>query len=126
MGEAVSLMEFVKLLLSDDVERARFAADPDVTLSHHGLGDLSPADVHDAVLLVQDTLTVDWAQAYGSGAGGATTPMPPEPTTAPDPLDRWTSEDPDQVAEHVDAAPQHIVPDVDEALFDAPDLHFGH
>ena len=100
-------MEFVKLLLSDDVERARFAADPDVTLSHHGLGDLSPADVHDAVLLVQDTLTVDWAQAYGSGAGGS-------------------SEEPDQVAEHVDAAPQHIVPDVDEALFDAPDLHFGH
>ena len=56
-------MEFVKLLLSDDAERAHFAVDPGGTLSEHGLGDLSPADVHDAVVLVQDTLTVDWAQA---------------------------------------------------------------
>jgi hypothetical protein len=119
-------MEFVKLLLSDDVERARFAADPDGTLSHHGLGDLSPADVHDAVLLVQDTLTVDWAQAYGSGSGGTTTPTLPEPTPAPDPRDWWTAEQPDRVVEHDDAAAHHVVPDVDEALFDAPDLHFGH
>jgi hypothetical protein len=62
-------MEFVKLLFNSDDERARFAADPDTTLSHHGLSELSPADVHDAVLLVQETLTVDWSQAYGAGAG---------------------------------------------------------
>ncbi len=68
MNEPVSLIEFVKLLLRSDDERARFAAEPDATLSHHGLGGLSPADVHDAVLLVQDTLTVDWSQAYGASA----------------------------------------------------------
>ncbi len=118
-------MEFVKLLLSDDVERAHFTADPDGTLAHHGLADLSPADVHDAVVLVQETLTVDWSQAYGAGAGAAPTP-PAEPTAAPSPPDWWTPEEPDPVAEHDDAGPHHVLPDVDEALFDAPDLHFGH
>ena len=69
-------MEFVKLLLSQESERAHFAADPDATLARHGLGELSPADVHDAVGFVEDTLTVDWAQAYGTGAGAAHPPTP--------------------------------------------------
>ena len=69
-------MEFVKLLLSQEAERAHFAADPDATLARHGLGELSPADVHDAVGFVEDTLTVDWAQAYGTGAGAAHPPTP--------------------------------------------------
>ena|SRR5690242_13229689 len=124
MSEAVSLMEFVKLLLSDDAERARFAVDPDTALAHHGLGHLSPADVHDAVVLVHDTLTVDWAQAYGSG--GATTPTRPEAAPGSEPPGWWGAEEPDQVVEHGDAAVHHAVPDVDEALYDAPDLHFGH
>jgi hypothetical protein len=118
-------MEFVKLLLRDDVERARFAADPDGTLAEHGMGDLTPADVHDAVVLVQDTLTVDWAQAYGVGAG-ASHPPAPVAAAAPSPPDWWAPDEPDPVAEH-DAAPlHHSIPDVDEALFDVPDLHFGH
>ena len=50
-------MEFVKLLLSQEAERAHFAADPDATLARHGLGELSPADVHDAVGFVEDALT---------------------------------------------------------------------
>jgi hypothetical protein len=118
-------MEFVKLLLRDDGERARFAADPDRALAHHGLGELSPADVHDAVVLVQDTLTVDWAQAYGAGAGAQHTP-PPEPVAALSPSDRWAAEQPDPVAEPADGPQHHGPPDVHEALFDAADLHFGH
>jgi len=116
-------MEFVKLLLSDQVERAHFAADPDGTLAHHGLGDLSPADVHAAVVLVQDTLTVDWAQAYGAGAAHAAAP---EPDAAPSPLDWWTHEEPDPVAPHDDTPLHPVTPSVDEALFEVPDLHFGH
>lgn len=118
-------MEFVRLLLSSHVERAHFTADPDGTLAHHGLGDLSPADVHDAVVLVQDTLTVDWAQAYGAG-GGASPTTPPEPTAAVSPPDWWTAEESDPVAAHDDAPVHHAAPDLDEALFDASDLHFGH
>ena len=116
-------MEFVKLLLSDDAERAHFAVDPDGSLAEYGLGDLSPADVHDAVVLVQDTLTVDWAQAYGSGAGHAPTSEPTPPSI---PQDWWTPETPDPVVEHADPAPAHAATPVDHAPFDAPDLHFGH
>jgi hypothetical protein len=118
-------MEFVKLLLSDDAERAHFAVDPDASLSEHGLGDLSPADVHDAVVLVQDTLTVDWAQAYGTGAGVGHPPVP-EPAAAPSPAGWWATEEPDPVIEHDAPTPSPSTPWVDDVLFDAPDLHFGH
>jgi len=125
VGEAVSLMEFVKLLLSQESERAHFAADPDATLARHGLGELSPADVHDAVGFVEDTLTVDWAQAYGTGAGAAHPPTP-EPGGAPGSQEWWATATPDPVVEHDDPAPPPAAPTVDDALFDAPDLHFGH
>jgi hypothetical protein len=118
-------MEFVKLLLRDDGERAQFAADPDATLDRHGLGDLSPADVHDAVGFVEDTLTIDWAQAYGTGTGAAHTPTP-EPTATAIRQDWGAAEAPDPVVEHTAEAPPPTAPDVDDALFDAPDLHFGH
>jgi hypothetical protein len=123
-------MEFVKLLLHSDAERARFAADPDATLSHHGLSDLSPADVHDAVLLVQDTLTVDWSQAYGSGANAAHTAA--VDTGAPlDTTEWWASDEPEPAAAHDATFVHHVAaelaPDVvDNALFEGPDLHFGH
>ena len=118
-------MEFVKLLLSDDAERAHFAVDPDGSLAEYGLGDLSPADVHDAVVLVQDTLTVDWAQAYGTGAGAAHPPTP-EPGGAPGSEEWWAAATPDPVVEHDDPAHSDAVPTVDDAPFHAPDLHFGH
>ena len=116
-------MEFVKLLLSEEAERAHFAADPDGTLARHGLGELSPADVHDAVGFVADSLTVDWAQAYGSG-GGHTPTSEPTPTAVPQGW--WAPEAPDPVVEHDEPAPPPAAPAVDDALFDAPDLHFGH
>lgn len=87
-------MEFVKLLVHSDHERASFAADPDGALSHHGLSNLSPADVHDAVLLVQDTLTVDWSQAYGAGAGAAHTAPVADPA-APDTIGWFLPDEPE-------------------------------
>ena len=128
MSEAVSLMEFVKLLMGSDTERAHFAADPDASLAQHGLADLSPADVHDAVLLVQDTMTVDWSQAYGTGAG-ATPSAPVEHTATPDADDWWSVDEPEAVEHHSPdrATPRRRRPrPVDAALYDAPDLHFGH
>ena len=118
-------MEFVKLLLSQEAERAHFAADPDATLARHGLGELSPADVHDAVGFVEDTLTVDWAQAYGTGAGAAHPPTP-EPAAPRVRRSGGPPTTPDPVVEHDDPAPPPAAPTVDDALFDAPDLHFGH
>ena len=116
-------MEFVKLLLSDDPERAPFALAPDFSLCEHVRAALCPPDVLDAVVLVQDTLTVDWAQAYGAGAGAAPTPGL-DPALAPSPV--WAAEEPDPVIEHDDPAPSPATPVADDVLWDVPDLHFGH
>jgi hypothetical protein len=123
VGETVSLMEFVKLLLSEEAERAHFAADPEGTLARHGLADLSPADVHAAVGFVTDTLTVDWAQSYGAGAGHA---PPPEAPTTEIPQHWWAAAAPDPVVEPAHLSLPAPTPGVDDVLFDVPDLHFGH
>ncbi|TQM35883.1 IniB N-terminal domain-containing protein [Pseudonocardia cypriaca] len=75
MAETLSLMEFLQALLADDGLRGAFGDDPQGTLTAHGLADLTPADVHDALVLVQDTQTVDY---YSLDA--ATAPPPPPPT----------------------------------------------
>jgi hypothetical protein len=73
MGETLSLMEFLQALLADTGLRGAFCDDPRGTLAAHGLADLSPADVHDALVLVQDTQTVDYS------VDTATAPPPPPP-----------------------------------------------
>ncbi|TQM16020.1 IniB N-terminal domain-containing protein [Pseudonocardia kunmingensis] len=61
MAETLSLMEFLQALHADAELRSSFGRDPQGTLAGHGLADLSPADVHDALVLVQDNQTVDFA-----------------------------------------------------------------
>lgn len=87
----LSLMEFVHELVADAGLRAQFAGDPRATLHAHGLGDLSPADVHDALVLVQDNEITDfhpvptWDAApdlgFGSGSGGDLGPDVADHTT---------------------------------------------
>jgi hypothetical protein len=71
--ETLSLMEFLQALLTDAGLRGDFGDDPQGTLAAHGLGDLTPADVHDALVLVQDIQTVDYS------LDAATAPPPPPP-----------------------------------------------
>ena len=73
MAETLSLMEFLQALLADAGLRGDFGDDPQGTLHAHGLADLTPADVHDALVLVQDTQTVD----YSLDAASAAPPPPP-------------------------------------------------
>jgi hypothetical protein len=73
MSEPPSLLEFLQGLLTDDEMRDGFLADPHRTLADHGLAHLSPADVHDALVLVEDTQTAD----YGHGA--TVMPLAPPP-----------------------------------------------
>lgn len=68
MAEVLTLMEFVALLSADEGVRSDFATDPGATLSAHGLDDLGPDDVQDAIVLVEDVRTVNWSDAYGSGS----------------------------------------------------------
>jgi hypothetical protein len=75
MAQPLSLMEFLQALRADAGLRSSFGNDPEGTLTDHGLADLSPADVHDAIVLVQDTQTID----FGLDAPGAGAQPPPVP-----------------------------------------------
>jgi hypothetical protein len=74
MAETLSLMEFLQALLTDGGLRGAFGDDPQGTLAAHGLADLTPADVHDALVLVQDTQTIDYSLDVATAA-----PPPPPP-----------------------------------------------
>lgn len=67
MPESYSLLEFVQQLRSDDELRAEFAGDPHGVLADHGLDGLAAEDVHDALVLVEDTRTVEFGTDPGTG-----------------------------------------------------------
>lgn len=74
MAETLSLMDFLQQLHTNPQLRADFAADPTGSLSSHGLGDLSPLDIHDALVLIEDTRTADFDGGHGTGAQYAPPP----------------------------------------------------
>jgi hypothetical protein len=78
MAQPLSLMEFLEALLADAGLRGDFGNDPQGTLAAHGLADLTPADVHDALVLVQDNQTVDYS------LDAATAALPPPPPAGDD------------------------------------------
>ncbi|WP_433276302.1 IniB N-terminal domain-containing protein [Pseudonocardia xinjiangensis] len=77
MAQALSLLDFLRGLRNDDAFRSAFTADPGATLAEHGLGDLSPYDVHDALVLMEDTETAEFSPDFTS-AGAHLTPPPPD------------------------------------------------
>jgi hypothetical protein len=80
MAETLSLLEFIRLLFTDEGTRAEFSENPEATLAEHGLEDLSPADVQDALVLVEDNQTADFSRDYNTGgndAGSFTVPPVP-------------------------------------------------
>ena len=110
MAETLSLMEFLQALLTDSGLRGDFGGDPQGTLAAHGLADLTPADVHDALVLVQDTQTVDYS------LDAATAPPPPPPAgdgheAAVEYLARYLAGTQDAVAEQW-ADPDHDLGEV--------------
>ncbi|GAA5123527.1 IniB N-terminal domain-containing protein [Pseudonocardia adelaidensis] len=117
MPETLSLMEFLQALLTDAGMRDGFGDDPQGTLAAHGLADLTPADVHDALVLVQDTQTVDYS------LDAATAPPPPPPAgdgheAAVEYLARY-------LAGPQEAAPAESWPDPDDPGGTAPLGEFG-
>jgi hypothetical protein len=64
MSEPLSLLEFAQRLASDGELRGDFAADPHGVLADHGLDGLPPQDVHDALVLVEDTRTLEYDPAH--------------------------------------------------------------
>jgi hypothetical protein len=105
MAERLSLLEFLGALHSDGELRAGFVADPGGTLADHGLGELSPADVHDAIVLVEDTQTADYTRDHLGGEAGLLPPPPP----APDDGDHVAAVEylNDYLTRGADGAPEH-------------------
>ena len=72
MSLQTTLIEFIKQLLGTGSEsiqlRDYFAKDPQGALNEYGLGHLTPEDVHDAMVLVQDNDTVSFDRHYDTGA----------------------------------------------------------
>jgi hypothetical protein len=79
MAETFSLLEFIRELLFNDELRQDFADDPEGTLAEHGLENLSPEDVHDALVLVQDNQTADFDRDYNTGSNAVASFTPPPP-----------------------------------------------
>jgi hypothetical protein len=67
MAEPMTLFEFLRELLSNEQSRDFYIEDPDAALRHYGLGDLSPADVRDALVLIEDNQTADFDREYNTG-----------------------------------------------------------
>lgn len=56
MASVTTLLALVEALARDPEAKADYAAGPDAFLQRHGFGDLSPADVNEAVLHASNTL----------------------------------------------------------------------
>jgi hypothetical protein len=79
MAESLSLLEFLKELLTNVQLRDYFAEDPQGALHEYGLDDLSPADVHDALVLAEDNQTADFSRNYDTGHNSVQFTPPPPP-----------------------------------------------
>jgi hypothetical protein len=76
--QPLSLLDFLRGLQTDAGFRSQFGADPESTMADHGLSDLSPYDVHDALVLMEDNETADFSHDYGAGHH-----LPPPPPVHP-------------------------------------------
>ena len=70
MAEYLSLLEFLRELVSNAGLRDRFAEDPQGALRDHGLDHLGPEDVHDALVLAEDNQTAHFSLDYTGGHSG--------------------------------------------------------
>jgi hypothetical protein len=77
MSEPMTLLEFLRELLTNEQARDWYADDPDAALKYYGLDDLSPADVHDALTLIEDNQTADFDREYNTGNNEVHFPSPP-------------------------------------------------
>ncbi|MGQ0480679.1 MAG: IniB N-terminal domain-containing protein, partial [Pseudonocardia sp.] len=66
---ATSLLDWILSILRDPDERAAFQADPGGYADDHGFGDLSAADVHDALCLIADNQSASYDHDNGYDNG---------------------------------------------------------
>ena len=115
--QPLSLLDFLRGLQTDADFRSAFTADPEATIVEHGLDGLSPDDIHDALVLVEDNETADFDHDYAAAAG-AVHPAPPPAEGEDEPT-----------AQYLSQYLATIFPSGDAAVADGwstadPDLHF--
>jgi hypothetical protein len=77
MTTSTSLIEFLLNLLRDPEAREAFLEDGDAYLEDCGIDHLSPADLHDALLLLQDNQEASFDRDYNTGGNSITVHTPP-------------------------------------------------
>jgi hypothetical protein len=91
VAQPLSLLEFLRGLQTDAAFRSAFTADPAATIVEHGLGGLSPDDIHDALVLVEDNETADFDHDYDAAAS-AVHPAPPPAGGEDEPVAQYLSQ----------------------------------
>jgi hypothetical protein len=76
MAEPMTLLEFLRELLTNEQARDLYAANPDAALSRYGLDNLSPADVHDALVLIEDNETAEYTAGHFDAQFATPPPVP--------------------------------------------------
>jgi hypothetical protein len=89
--QPLSLLDFLRGLQTDADFRSAFTADPEATIVEHGLDGLSPDDIHDALVLVEDNETADFDHDYAAAAS-AVHPAPPSAEGEDGPAAQYLSE----------------------------------
>jgi hypothetical protein len=80
MAENLSLLEFIRELLTNVELRDYFAEDPQGALDEYGLSGVDADDVHDALVLAdEDNQDGDFSRHYDTGDNHVKLPEPPEP-----------------------------------------------
>ncbi|GAA1250943.1 hypothetical protein GCM10009609_12850 [Pseudonocardia aurantiaca] len=88
MTTSTSLIEFLLNLLRDPEARDAFLEDGDGYLASCGIDHLSAADLHDSLLLLQDSQEASFDREYNTGGNSITVHTPP-----PAPVDHDDHED---------------------------------
>jgi hypothetical protein len=76
MAQPMTLLEFLRELTTNEQARDLYAANPEATLSQYGLDNLSPADVHDALVLIEDNETAQYTAGHFDAQFGTPPPVP--------------------------------------------------
>jgi hypothetical protein len=79
MTTSTSLIEFLLNLLRDPEAREAFLEDGDKYLEDCGIDHLSPADLHDALVLLQDNQEASFDREHNTGGNSITVHTPPPP-----------------------------------------------
>jgi hypothetical protein len=89
--QPLSLLDFLRGLQTDADFRSAFTVDPEATIVEHGLDGLSPDDIHDALVLVEDNETADFDHDYAAAAS-AVHPAPPQAEGEDEPAAQYLSQ----------------------------------